>query len=812
MRTLARPIALTLVVTSSVLLAILLLLLALDLHISAAVDVVVGNGTAGSCTVAALRSAVASGGTVTFNCPANERTFVVPTDGNAPLIINTATTIDGGGVITLSGGNTNRVIVANAPLTLKNITITRGKDPNDGAGGGGAIYLWAPLVLENVTVSHSLTEFGSGGAILSQNMPMTATNTIFEHNSAVNGGALYPRFGGGKFILKNVTLRHNEARYTGGDSGWGGAILLWDGAIVEMKGGSVHDNNAYRGGASYLRHANSSLYADGTVFKDNVATQSGGAVYSENGFTQMKDSSFEGNSVCCIGNASFAEGGAITQRLGRLNIYTSSFVDNQVTAGSQGASGGALYVRGGLFVESSTFLQNQVQASGSARGGAIWTNDEDAPAGVSILRSTFQFNIAGTEGGGVYVNQFSTANIYGSTFAGNASYLDGGAILVRPVTDLTLTNVTFGGNEADRYGGALMIGSTTEIPPGTEDGKITMSGVTIDENSAGVANGGGAIYRADPRPLVFTNVVFSDNTNGNCNIALPATGIVYSTSSDGTCALQGATNHNNLAALLGGLWNNGGPVLTILPQAGSPLIDAGTCTSALYEDARQVTRPQGAACDIGAVEVAPTPPATATPTNTPTRTPVPTASFTPTRTPTPTATNQGPTATPTNTPIPPLGPPDDTLVIEPNAETTAEFETQDGHTIGFFIPEGAVDSPTNLELRSALDVPTSNLHFLPGAPIFRLHASVGGTLQEVFVFNEPIYLQISYTDEDVAGLDEESLSLYYYDPESRLWGDDGIGVYERDLEANTITVTVEHLTLFALGNSADSSFLPLVGD
>lgn len=812
MRTLARSNVLTQIVALFVLpIFFLLFFLTFAPRVSAAG--VVGNGTPGSCTRAELAARVSGGGTVTFNCGAAPHIIVF--DGQ--LSIDSDVVIDGGNKITLSGGNARRLfrVDAAAKFTLRNIVITNGSSSDE--GGGGAIVHYGPLILENVIIRNSVTT-GSGGAVLGAGAPMTATNTIFEHNRAVNGGALYPRFSGARYILKNVTLRHNEAVYSGGDSGWGGAILLWDAAIVEMTGGSLHNNTGYRGGATYLRHANSSLYADGTLFKDNVATQSGGAIYSENGYTQIKDSTLQGNRVCCVNDAAFAEGGAITQRLGRLNIYTSSFVDNQVTAGVQGASGGALYVRGGLFIESGTFLQNQAQATGSARGGAIWTDDEDAVPGVSILRTTFQFNIAGTEGGAVYVNQFSDANIYGSTFAGNASYRDGGAILARPVTNLTITNVTFGGNEADRYGGALMVGSTTETPPGTDLGKITMSGVTIDENSAGVANGGGALYRADTRPLVFTNVVFSDNTNGNCNNALPASGIIYSSSSDATCALQGVTNHNNQAALLGALWNNGGPVLTILPQAGSPLIDAGTCTSALYEDARHVTRPQGAACDIGAVEVAPTPPATATPTNTPTRTPTTTPTFTPTytptRTPTNTPTTQGATATPTNipSPTPTLGPPDDVLVIEPDSETSALFETQTGQSIGILVPEGAVDSTIEVEFRSALDLPSSNLFFLPGAPMFRLHARVDGELQESFYFNTPIYLQVAYTDSDVEGLDEEALTLYYYNPESGQWENDGIEIYERDLEGNTLTVEVWHLTLFALGNAADSSFLPLVGD
>ena len=53
---------------------------------------------------------------------------------------------------------------------------------------------------------------------------------------------------------------------------------------------------------------------------------------------------------------------------------------------------------------------------------------------------------------------------------------------------------------------------------------------------------------------------------------------------------------------LGFLSDNGGPTQTRLPQAGSPLIDAGNTSASA--DQRGVLRPQGARKDIGAVEVA----------------------------------------------------------------------------------------------------------------------------------------------------------------------------------------------------------------
>lgn len=59
---------------------------------------------------------------------------------------------------------------------------------------------------------------------------------------------------------------------------------------------------------------------------------------------------------------------------------------------------------------------------------------------------------------------------------------------------------------------------------------------------------------------------------------------------------------------LGPLGDKGGPTQTMLPQSGSPAIDAipagqGPCSGSNLRDQRGVGRPQGVNCDIGAVEV-----------------------------------------------------------------------------------------------------------------------------------------------------------------------------------------------------------------
>jgi len=61
---------------------------------------VVGTGTPDTCTEAALDTALAGGGNVTFKCGASPYTLTVATTKR----IAANTKLDGGGLITLSGG------------------------------------------------------------------------------------------------------------------------------------------------------------------------------------------------------------------------------------------------------------------------------------------------------------------------------------------------------------------------------------------------------------------------------------------------------------------------------------------------------------------------------------------------------------------------------------------------------------------------------------------------------------------------------------------------------------------------------------
>ena len=118
-----------------------------------------------------------------------------------------------------------------------------------------------------------------------------------------------------------------------------------------------------------------------------------------------------------------------------------------------------------------------------------------------------------------------------------------------------------------------------------------------------------------------------------------------------------------------------------------------------------------------------------------------------------------------------------------------------------------------LKPTTALTVPT-NLASLGQS--FTLDAFADGVLLEDFVFKQPISVRVDYTPENSRGVEEQSLLLYFYNEETGAWMDAATtctppSTYIRNLDENTFTVTICHLTEFAVfGRQSSQLYLPLV--
>ena len=204
---------------------------------------------------------------------------------------------------------------------------------SNNATRGGAVY-WSCLEGE-ISGSRFISNNATlGGAIFLENgtlgeaIGITITDSYFETNTAVDGGAIYWNKGTSVYI-KESTFTENTA-----DSR-GGAVFV-NGAYGEITDSQFTLNEAILGGAAYLN--NEELTVSGSDFTTNNAVQ-GGAVYIGGSNNLISDSYFNYN------NATYS-----------LRVDTSKNKDK--------TKGGAIYIGGeNNVIEDSKFIGNVANAT-----------------------------------------------------------------------------------------------------------------------------------------------------------------------------------------------------------------------------------------------------------------------------------------------------------------------------------------------------------------------------------------------------------------------------------------------------------------
>lgn len=233
-------------------------------------------------------------------------------------------------------------------------------------------------------------------------------------------------------------------------------------------------------------------------------------------------------------------------------------------------------------------------------------------SGVTLSLSTLTVTdgTAGSGMGGGILNN-GTVNIDHSTIAGNNARWGGG---IANIGTLIVSNSTFYGNEVSRQGGGVYSGGAAIVVNSTfkgngaqhgggiySGGAATVISSTFSGNGgigSGVSNGNGVV--------TLNNTIIVNQIGGNCSGRIIDGGGNLSYP-DTTCP---GVNTN---PMLGPLQDNGGPTWTMALGRGSAAIDAGNDATCVADpvsglDQRGVVRPQGAHCDIGAIEQAPYPP------------------------------------------------------------------------------------------------------------------------------------------------------------------------------------------------------------
>src|SRR5207247_152674 len=281
----------TTTVRTQLVLVLALLVFAMFAATSSAFACVVGTGTSASCTEAALNACLPGGGsfdgTVTFACGGAATITVTSTK-----TISANTTIDGGSVITISGGGTVGVFFVYGPVfAVQNLTIANGKAGFPSYAGGAIFIQFATLTVTNcpfsdnsATGSFAVMEAADGGAIVNINNnvgALTVTDSTFSGNSANRfGGAIANSASTG--IVTNCSFSGNSAGTAGG-------------AISNSSGTVTVTNSTFSG--------NSAAAGGGAIGSDNCVLQvpGGGTVTVVNSI--LANSTLGGN--CGVSNSEF---------------------------------------------------------------------------------------------------------------------------------------------------------------------------------------------------------------------------------------------------------------------------------------------------------------------------------------------------------------------------------------------------------------------------------------------------------------------------------------------------------------------------
>jgi Bacterial Ig-like domain (group 3) len=259
--------------------------------------------------------------------------------------------------------------------------------------------------------------------------------------------------------------------------------------------------------------------------------------------------------------------------------------------GGGGINGGGMYIGSG-----SPTVSNATITGNFANNGAGMYINFGAPY---LLNVVFSANQASTAGGGLA----STGNptMVNVTFNGNtaASNSSSGGGMYAAGGSGALLNVTFSNNIVFSYSYPAAGGGLYDIA-GLTLTNVTFSGNVAQTYLSDVSWGGGYYGNG-----TLTNVIFNNNTcsyGGGTPCATPdvygAGAVTYSIIPGGHAGVGNIDGN----ALLLPLADNGGAVPTMAVQAGSPAIDSGNPVVCPATDARGLTRPQGAGCDMGAYE------------------------------------------------------------------------------------------------------------------------------------------------------------------------------------------------------------------
>ncbi|RLC74482.1 MAG: hypothetical protein DRJ03_31885 [Chloroflexi bacterium] len=476
---------------------------------------------------------------------------------------------------------------------------------------------------------------------------------------------------------------------------------------------------------------------------------------------------------------------------------------NPTTLDAQG-QGRVLYITGDI----SPTIEG-LRITGGDSGKIVPCGGIYVATATTTIRDNHVFSNTAHRGGGLCVFG-GTAILTGNTIFSNTAGLHGGGLLLNDDSSTLIGNTIFSNTCENGGGGLNLYESNATLKDNTIFGNVGVglqlfdSAATLTGNTVTANTGGGIELTHDAYPLsghpTLVNNVIADNTDWGLDIFISSPYLLHNTiaRNDGGIHVTGGSssystvsmtstilvNHSVGISVTGGntitvngiLWDSGTPITVSQSTTATVVVqNQHTGDPAFTSDGYHIT-PASAALDAG-VDAGVT-------------------------------TDIDDHYRPYNS-TPDLGA--DELIattVPTDVESTLTYTDTQGLVTTVQVPSGAVTEEITL-VYTPVETSTVPSDFVFAGHTFDLDAYRSGSLLSGFTFSVPVTITLHYADADIAGLDEDSLVLEYWNGSA--WVDAACGAYDRHPNENWLAVPICHLSRFALfGEREYFIYLPLV--
>jgi predicted outer membrane repeat protein len=318
------------------------------------------------------------------------------------------------------------------------------EDNSAPSGGGGTID--DSVVLFETCSFRRNAATGAGGAVVVTDASATFRQCAFTGNQSVSGGGAILHTGNPEphgvatLVVEDSTFDGNATGplAPASDPAEGGAILVVDNAVAYIVRTTIRNNAAPNGGGIGVHRARVVLAS--SIVQGNHAQDPGG-------------SGGVGGGIAANSNAA-----------GVFQATDVTILDSVVRDNTASAGGGGIYANGDFTCTECTPATASKTALGVHASLISGNSSGGSGGGIHVDRSALTLsschvlrNTAALGGGGLHVNEVSTASVAGTAFARNAAGTGGAINADNGAAVLTIRNSSMYDNSAG-LGGALNIG------------------------------------------------------------------------------------------------------------------------------------------------------------------------------------------------------------------------------------------------------------------------------------------------------------------------------------------------------------------